>query len=183
VRIRAARHDTDDAQVIAEMFVEAVAWRPGSARPSVEEMMASPHLARYVRGWGRSGDVGVIAESDDGVPLGAAWWRMFTADDHGYGFVAPSVPEVSVAVVATARGSGLGTALLSALLDQAPEERVAAVSLSVEEDNPAVRLYERLGFVAVGRVENAWTMRMSIAAEQSRSSPRLRGTATPDIGP
>jgi GNAT superfamily N-acetyltransferase len=150
--------------VIADMFVEAVAWRPGSARPSVGDMMASPHLARYVRDWGRSGDVGVIAESDDGVALGAAWWRMFTAEDHGYGFIAPSVPELSVAVVSSVRGDGIGTALLRALLDQARAERVSAVSLSVEEDNPALRLYERLGFVAVGRVENAWTMSLRIPA-------------------
>jgi ribosomal protein S18 acetylase RimI-like enzyme len=171
VRIRAARHQVDDAHVIVEMFIEAVAWRPGAARPSVEEVMASPHFARYVRGWGRPGDVGVIAESDDGVALGAAWWRMFTAEDHGYGFIASSVPELSVAVVDTARGRGIGAALLRALLSRARAEHLSAISISVEEDNPAVRLYERLGFVAVGRVENAWTMSLRISADRSRSSP------------
>jgi len=34
----------------------------------------------------------------------------------------------------------------------------APVSLSVETDNPAVRLYERFGFVRVGYVGTAWTM-------------------------
>ena len=35
------------------------------------------------------------------------------------------------------------------------------MSLSVEEDNPALRLYERVGFVPAGLVENAWTMRLN----------------------
>jgi hypothetical protein len=73
VKIRPARHDGVDARVLTEMLAEAVSWRPGSARPSVEEIMSSPELGRYVRGWGRSGDVGVIAESDEGTALGAAW--------------------------------------------------------------------------------------------------------------
>ena len=38
--------------------------------------------------------------------------------------------------------------------------RVGALSLSVEQDNPALRLYERFGFVSVARVGNALTMRL-----------------------
>jgi ribosomal protein S18 acetylase RimI-like enzyme len=171
VRIRPARHDGADARVLTEMLAEAVAWRPGSIRPSVEEIMASPQLACYVRDWGRSGDLGVIAESDEGTALGAAWWRRFPAEAHGYGFIGPTVPELSVAVVEEARGRGIGTGLLRALLDRAREERVSVVSLSVEGDNPALRLYERLGFANVARVENAWTMTKRISCDGGRSCP------------
>jgi ribosomal protein S18 acetylase RimI-like enzyme len=80
------------------------------------------------------------------------------------------VPELSVAVVEEARGRGIGIALLRSLLDRAREERMSAVSLSVEEENPAVRLYERLGFAAVGRVGNAWRMSKRISCDGGRSS-------------
>lgn len=43
------------------------------------------------------------------------------------------------------RGSGIGTLLLRELLDKA-EARGHSVSIHVEQDNPALRLYERLGF-------------------------------------
>jgi ribosomal protein S18 acetylase RimI-like enzyme len=46
------------------------------------------------------------------------------------------------------RGRGIGTVLLRRLLIEAARES-DAVSLSVSESNPALRLYERFGFVVV----------------------------------
>ena len=124
------------------MLYEAFDWRGrGDAMPS--------EAAMYVDDWGRTGDLGVIADGD----VGAAWVRLFTKDLHGYGFVAPHVPELSIGVVKDARGRGVGTALLGELLSH-----VGPVSLSVDTENPAVRLYERFGFVRVGFVGTSWTM-------------------------
>ena len=49
-----------------------------------------------------------------------------------------------------ARGRGIGTALMQRLLDKAVADRIAALSLSVEPDNAAMRLYLTLGFERVG---------------------------------
>ncbi|MGN6572169.1 MAG: GNAT family N-acetyltransferase [Pseudolabrys sp.] len=54
---------------------------------------------------------------------------------------------VDIALLASARGRGLGAALLSAVLAAAATAG-ANVVLTVEMGNPAQRLYERLGFVA-----------------------------------
>ncbi|HYH07462.1 MAG TPA: GNAT family N-acetyltransferase [Thermoanaerobaculia bacterium] len=43
------------------------------------------------------------------------------------------------------RGSGIGTVLLKEILDRAAASG-HSVSIHVEQDNPALRLYERLGF-------------------------------------
>ena len=69
--------------------------------------------------------------------------------DPGYGFVDEGTPEVSLGVRAEARGRGVGTSLLTALVREAGRRGLAALSLSIEPDNPAVRLYERLGFQIV----------------------------------
>ncbi|MEL7070450.1 MAG: GNAT family N-acetyltransferase [Cyanobacteria bacterium J06581_3] len=114
---------------------------------SVAEVKANPDLARYVAGWGRAGDLGVIAEQNF-VPIGSAWVRLWSKDDYGYGFVADDVPELAIAVIPEARGKGIGTALLSELLKLA-EPKFPAVSLSIRADNPALRLYKRMGFVNV----------------------------------
>ena len=105
-------------------------------------------LERYVAGWGRPGDNAVVA-IDEFQPVGAAWYRLFEADEPGYGFV-PSM-----------RGRGLGEELLSVLLDRAREEGRPRISLSVEPDNPAIRLYEQHGFARVG--ERAGALVMSAA--------------------
>jgi ribosomal protein S18 acetylase RimI-like enzyme len=113
-----------------------------------------------VRDWGRHGDEGFLAEDEDARPIGAAWYRLFTEDDHGYGYLSPEIPELSIAVDPEHRGRGIGTGLLAALRERARAEGVSALSLSVETDNPAIRLYERLGFERLRLDGSAWTMRL-----------------------
>jgi ribosomal protein S18 acetylase RimI-like enzyme len=64
--------------------------------------------------------------------------------------VASDVPELSIGVATGARGTGIGSALLDALLTLAREQGHRAVSLSVDRQNPARRLYERKGFRDAG---------------------------------
>jgi GNAT superfamily N-acetyltransferase len=108
---------------------------------------------------GRSGDRGVVAIDESSRPAGAAWYRLFTQDDRGYGFVDESTPEITLAVEPFARGRGVGEALMHALVAAARHEGRRALSLSVEEDNGrALRSYTRLGFRRMGRGDGAWTM-------------------------
>lgn len=151
-----------DGPLLVEMLALAVAWRPGAVAPSSEEIAAAPDLAHYVAGWPRPGDHGVVAEAE-GVAIGAAWWRRFTSDDPGYGFVDESTPEVSLAVRPEARARGVGSVMLGALLDDARRTGVGALSLSVELDNRARGLYERVGFLEVDRSPTAATMVVRLA--------------------
>ncbi len=118
-------------------------------------------LERYVAGWGRRGDNALVA-IDQFQPVGAAWYRLFAEDEPGYGFVDSDTPELTIAVVPSRRGKGLGVELLESLLDQARSEGYAQISLSVEPDNPALRLYEQHGFAQVGERGGAWVMKAEL---------------------
>jgi len=107
--------------------------------------------SRYLVGWPRAGDFGVVAETGDGAGIGAAWCRTFAADDAGYGFVATDIPELTIGVLPDHRGKGAGTALMAHLIALGRSRRLPAISLSVEDGNRARALYERVGFVKVGR--------------------------------
>jgi ribosomal protein S18 acetylase RimI-like enzyme len=147
----------DDVGFLRRMTYEAAFWRPGPSRPDFERGLATPGIGRYVEDWGREGDEAVIALVR-GRPVGAAWFRRFEANDPGFGFVGPDVPELAIAVEEEFRGRGIGDRLLRALLSRAVERGVARISLSVNFDNPAARLYRRLGFRVVGSDHNSWTM-------------------------
>jgi RimJ/RimL family protein N-acetyltransferase len=161
-RIRPATGD--DRAFLGQMLAAAADWRPGVTPRPVAEVLAEPSLGHYVRNWPQPGDVGVIAEDEAGDPLGAAWCRAFPADDPGYGFVSPEVPEVSIGVVATARGQGIGRRLLEALADEARRGGVGRLSLSVEVDNHARLLYADLGFVVVAEADGAVTMLLDLGS-------------------
>ncbi|MDQ1660648.1 MAG: hypothetical protein QOJ68_628 [Blastococcus sp.] len=149
-----------DVEALIDALYAAANWH-GRASFGRDEVMRRPELAHYVAGWPRAGDFGTVATLDD-RPVGAAWCRTFPAEDPGYGFVGPDVPEISVGVEGTRRGRGIGSSLLAALMAQARTHGCTAVSLSVEDENPARAMYRRQGFVVVGRNGNSDTMRLDL---------------------
>jgi pimeloyl-ACP methyl ester carboxylesterase/GNAT superfamily N-acetyltransferase len=136
-----------DAGFLADMLVEAVNWSP-RWNQSRESIFATPAIAHYVSGWPRDGDVGVVAEAA-GSPVGAAWLRFLPADDPGYGFVGPDVPELSIGVVPLWRGRGVGRALLRAIAATARAAGLGRISLSVQRQNFAAALYRAEGYRVV----------------------------------
>lgn len=64
---------------------------------------------------------------------------------------------VDIALLPQARGSGIGGTLLQAVLDEARAEGKKA-SIHVEQENPAKRLYARLGFRDVEQTGPYWRM-------------------------
>jgi GNAT superfamily N-acetyltransferase len=155
---------TEDVEFLWDMLYEAACWRPGGPKPPREEIFSGPELAHYVDGWGRPGDAAVIAlDPHDGAKVGAAWYRLMPPEDPGYGFVDAVTPEISIAVVPDRRGTGVGEALLGALMETARSEGFGALSLSVEEDNRAIKLYKRASFRKLHLSDGAWTMRAELS--------------------
>ena len=138
----------DDEAFQAEMLYAAACWRPGVEQPDPAVLLVRPEARRYLDEWGRDGDLGVVAERD-GRPVGAAWCRLFTEDDHGDGYVDEVTPELAIAVLADARGQGIGRRMLVELHDRARAAGVRQMALSSEQDNVARDLYRSLGYVEI----------------------------------
>jgi ribosomal protein S18 acetylase RimI-like enzyme len=151
----------DDAEFLKKMLYEAAAWNPDWPREQVIEALADPKLELFHRGWGREGDAGVIAELG-GEPVGAAWFRLFTAEEPGHGFVDEETPELGIAVEPLHRRKGIGETLLRALISEARQQGFKALSLSVAPHNRSRMMYERAGFEKVGEEGESWTMALKL---------------------
>lgn len=124
--------------------------REGKLPPS-RDILKIPELAKYVQGWGRTGDQWFIAISrDNQASIGAAWYRLFTEDDKGYGYINSETPEIAIAILPEYRNKGLGQVLMLHLLKQAKADGYQQISLSCGLTNAnALHLYQKLGFEKV----------------------------------
>jgi GNAT superfamily N-acetyltransferase len=114
-------------------------------------------ISRYVDGWGRTGDVSYIA-TEGGHSIGAGWFRLFHDRLQGFGYVDERTPELTIVVVPTRQGQGIGLQLLTALLERAKYEGYTAVSVSVQRGNRDEASYLERGFEAHAEEDEAVTL-------------------------
>ncbi|MFG1625699.1 GNAT family N-acetyltransferase [Kribbella sp. NPDC049227] len=137
----------DDFAFLTEMLLEAYNWE-GTPWFTLDKLRAEDSAWRYVAGWPRATDFGVVAEVD-GALAGATWARQLTADRPGYGYIADDLPELTLGVAPAFRRQGIARALLTELIAMAGKASYQRLALSVDPGNPAASLYRSLGFQKV----------------------------------
>jgi ribosomal protein S18 acetylase RimI-like enzyme len=149
-----------DEVFLWEMLYQALYVPPG-AKPLPKEIIYRPELVKYVRDW-QTDDIGFVAVLESGqIPIGAIWIRLFNSQNQGYGYINDETPELSIAVLPEYRKQGIGTQLILHLLENI-KNLYPAISLSVSLENPALRLYQRLGFEIIGQLDNSLTMKKEL---------------------
>lgn len=115
-----------------------------------------PKCRAAFEGFGTLADDRAVVAVVDGKVVGACWVR--TTDE--YGHIDDETPSFSVSLYAQYRGRGIGGAMMRQMLDELRRAGYSCASLSVQKENPAVRLYERLGFRIAGDGfdETEWLM-------------------------
>jgi [ribosomal protein S18]-alanine N-acetyltransferase len=154
IKIRGIENGDND--FLFEMLYEAIFLPADQERPP-ESIIEQPHVRKYVENFGRDGDVGFLLVDGD-VRVGAIWSRLFSEEEKGYGFVDERTPELGIAIRDGYRNRGFGSQLIDRVLDKLRENGTRQVSLSVDKRNPALRLYERIGFKVVREGNNACVM-------------------------
>ena len=128
----------DDLEVLWDFLAMA------TYEPDAEAAKMVPSIAKYIVGWRRPGDFGFIAEQN-GKIVGAAWARRLSAEQLKFPYGDEGTPKVMIGVKPNARGQGVGEKLMRTLIGEAARHGLGQC-LSVRSENPARRLYERLGF-------------------------------------
>jgi ribosomal protein S18 acetylase RimI-like enzyme len=126
-------------------WLHVALWDPPPAGPRPLSVLDDPGVRIYAEGWGRAGDIGVVAVVHD-ADAGACWMRRLP---HGVGlaFVDEDTPQLGIALEPAFQHRGHGGPLMREALRQAWQAGCTQVSLTVHPDNPARALYRRCGFV------------------------------------
>jgi len=117
--------------------IEAIVWDRTSAEPPLRRLLGAPEL----------GLIGIVERDAELLGYGVLAWGFDLEYAGRDAFLTEFYlrPEV--------RGQGLAAAAIELLLAEARRHAVAAVHLVVRHENaPALRVYEKAGFVAPGRL-------------------------------
>lgn len=75
-----------------------------------------------------------------------------------YGHIDNTTPSLAMSVFKEYRGLGVGTALLEELIATLKSKGYSRISLSVQKDNYAVKMYQQVGFTILKEVDEEYIM-------------------------
>lgn len=139
---------------LLEKFLYQAIFIPSGLAPLSRSILKEPDLEMYIKDFGQQPDDWALAAEVDGLLVGVVWVRIMK----DYGYFDDQTPSLSISFLPDFRGQGLGQQLMTAMLDLLKAKGYPSVSLSVSKDNPAVRFYQRLGFVTVEEREEDYLM-------------------------
>ncbi|MFN6566267.1 N-acetyltransferase [Dendronalium sp. ChiSLP03b] len=157
----------EDEPFLWQMLYEA-AHMSEEGELTIQDAMNHSDLSKYVKNWGLKDDLGFVATLvSSNQPIGAAWLRLLTGDNKGYGYINDRTPELAIAILPEYRNQGIGTQLLTHLLSTA-KSAYPSISLSIRSTNPALSLYKGMGFEVVAGSETinrvggiSWKMKLN----------------------
>lgn len=137
----------DETPLLETFLMEAI-YLPddfqGELSPDL--VFSDPKCLAAVEEFGSLPDDRALVAEAEGRVIGACWVR--TTDE--YGHIDDDIPSFSISLFRPYQGQGIGTKLMQAMLTELAAAGYQRASLSVQKENPALRLYQRIGFKIVG---------------------------------
>jgi len=137
-----------------EKFLYEAIFIPEGAQQPPRDIVKRPGLQVYTAGFGSSAHDCALVARVGGKSVGAAWGRIM----NDYGHIDDQTPSLAIALYEQYRGKGTGTALMKELTGVYAQKGYDQISLAVQKNNYAVKLYKNTGFEIVGENEEEYIM-------------------------
>ncbi|MDE5655207.1 MAG: GNAT family N-acetyltransferase [Clostridia bacterium] len=123
-------------------FLYNAIFIPKGINPPPKSIIQQEELQVYVKDFGKlKDDVALVAETN-GKIIGAVWARIM----NDYGHIDNDTPSLAISLYKDYRGYGIGMQNMLSLLKLRGYKRV---SLAVQKENYAVKMYKNVGFAIV----------------------------------
>ena len=131
-----------DERDVLETFLYHAIYIPEGITPPPFEIIKQPELQVYIERFGeQDGDICLVAECDS-IIVGAVWVRIM----NDYGHVSDDMPSLAISLLPEYRNKGIGTALMKSMQEMVSKQGYKGISLSVQKQNYATKMYRKLGF-------------------------------------
>lgn len=147
----------EEYPLLDDFLYEAI-YIPNGVEPPPKSVIKLPELQEYIYDFGnKEHDKAFVAEAEGNI-VGAVWVRVM----NDYGHIDNDTPSLAMSLHKNYRGLGIGTDLLNRFLSTLKEEGYSKISLSVQKENYAVKLYKKAGFMIVNETEEEYIMLINL---------------------
>lgn len=151
---------SSELPILKDLLYKAV-FVPEGAEPPARDVLELPEIAVYIKDFGASDDLCLVAESGGRI-IGAVWTRVLAGEVKGYGNIDSETPEFAISLFPEYRNQGIGTALMQHMISLLKARGYAQTSLSVNRENYAAKMYQSLGFNIINENEEDYIMLLEL---------------------
>lgn len=152
--------NTEEYPLLEDFLYEAI-YQPGDCQSLPREVIYKPELEIYFRDFGKPDDICLVAEAEGNL-LGAVFTRIMEGEKKGYGYLDEFTPELAISVKKEFHSQGIGTRLMQEMIAVLRKRGYKHVSLSVDKENRACRMYQTLGFSVVKERDSKYFMKFDL---------------------
>lgn len=134
-----------ELEKLEDMLYEAI-YQPDEVNLIPRKVLKLPEIRVYIDNFGSKKDDYCLVADLDGKIVGAVWTRILAGDIKGFGHIDDKTPEFAISLYKEYRNFGIGTRLMTAMIEYLRCNGYKQTSLNVKKDNYAVKLYRKMGF-------------------------------------
>lgn len=147
--------------LLGEFLYHAI-FQSEDIKPLPKEIIKTPDIWVYIDKFGEyKNDFCLVAEVRNEI-IGAVWVRILNGQIKGYGNIDSQTPEFSMSVLPDYRNKGIGTLLMQKMISVLIDRKYKQASLSVNKNNYAVSMYNKLGFQIIKERKEDYLMLLKL---------------------
>ena len=146
-----------EIEKLEDMLYEAI-YQPDKQNPIPRSVINIPEVRIYINDFGKLKDDYCLVADFEGEIIGAVWVRILSGEIKGYGYIDNETPEFAISLKEEFRSKGIGTKLMTRMIEYLRENGYKQTSLDVKKANYAVNLYKKVGFEVVEENEEDYLM-------------------------
>ncbi len=160
INIRPIRHN--EISLLKEFLYLAI-FQPDKSTSIPRSEIEKPEISNYIDNFGTKKDDHCLVAELNGEVIAAVWVRLLDGKIKGFGYIDSKTPEFAISVVEKYRSQGIGKRIMHEMIQLLKKKGYEQLSLAVQKENYAVKLYSKLGFRSIRETEEEYIMRLNLS--------------------
>ncbi len=143
----------NEYKILDEFLYLAIFIPKGEKKPD-KAIINNHDLQVYVKDFGKNKDDFCLVSEVNKMIVGACWIRIM----NDYGHIDNNTPSLAISLLEEYRNKGIGTMLLKEMINRLKMKNYEKISLSVQKNNYAFKMYLKCGFEIIKETNEEYIM-------------------------